>query len=328
MIQYSSTQRFIKGKLFSSIERLLPLPTPVINIQHEGFTFIKKAAAQNFRKGSHIGVYRDLANKKYVIKDYSYRFKDLNFEYLQNEINTLVNLGKWPNNVLKVQIVPIVQYEIRDRRITIVTKFIEAKNIQKLNYIEIENILCRILKYLSSVSKEISRDSLETIPVRKHYMNYTTISINLCRALFKEPNQIHLFLKTWLLYLRYAWLYIFKKATYSIAHTDLSTDNILYDNNADQITLLDTEGMVRADNLYDMSSLPRIYAKYLSPSSILNIINTLNLNHSDKKRLIILMINNCVSEIATEIKGTQNYMNALKGLKNTVEIIAPRLITL
>lgn len=323
--QYLSTPRFFKGKLFSLLENLFDINNQTVSSEHSGYTFVRHTDAINFRPASSVGIYINSRGKKVFIKDYAYKLKNLDFEYLHNEINTLKLLNSKPLERSSVRVPRIINGEDKNRRITVVTEYVEGNTLDHSSRDVMQQVLINVITYLQSQSFKIPASLLKTIPKRLQLFTYITFPFYLVRALLKEPSKVTLFLKGCMVFLRYAPYCIFQQASYGLCHRDLSADNIIYDARKKQSIMLDTECMVQADILSDVALLPRLYVKYLNADQLLSIFHAFHLNRSDLRRLIVLMVTSCVSKISTEQKNARDYINAVSGLNLTVNKLIPAI---
>ncbi len=324
--QYLSSIRFLKGKLLSLLEDVLHIEKNTVSSDHAGYTFIRHTDAINFRTASSVGIYSDTRGNKYIIKDYAYTLKNLEYEYLHNEINTLWIFNNQSLPLTSVRVPRIVHAQDSNGRITLITEYMEGETLDHSTQDKMQQVLIDVITYLHNLSQTTPATILKTIPNRLQILTFVMFPFYLLRALLKEPSESILFLKGCILFLRYTPHCIFQHVPYGICHRDLSADNILYDTRKKQSIILDTECTVRADILYDVALLPRLYTRYLNADQFLSIFRALHLSRADKQRLIVLMIASCIIKIATERKNTRDYTNAIHGLTLTVDTLIPRIV--
>lgn len=312
--------------MFSILEDILHIEKTYVNNNHDNYTLIHHTDAVNFRTGSSVGIYKDINGKKYFIKDYAYTLRNLEYEYLHNEINTLKVFKTKSLPQLKVRTARLVAANDTNNRITVITKYAEGKTLDHFTKITIQNTLIDVLSFFAKTSLTISKPVLSTIPKRTQILTYITFPFYFIRGITKDPTQMKLFLKSASLFLKFAPQSIFESVPYGICHRDLSVDNILYDPRSKYTTVLDTECTVLCDKLYDAALLPRLFIQYLNASQFFLIFQSLHLTHSEIKRLIVLMIAGCIIKIATEKKNSRDYDNATLGLSLVVTKLIPQII--
>lgn len=307
----------------SIIENVFRINRTSVNNEHPGYKFYKNTEAINFRPASSVGIFTNSRGKKVFIKDYGYNLQDLDFEYLHNEINTLKILSEGGQSGQAVRTPQLIEAKDENGRISIIREYVSGKTLEKYSVKVKVELIIKVIRYLQTRTMSIPAPLLKSIGKRSHISAYLTFPLYLLRAAWKEPRAIMLFLKGWLIFQRYMPGCIFQRVKYSLSHRDMSVDNILYDERKKQIILLDTECMVLADFLIDIALLPRLFYQYLGAKEFLSIFRTFGLSRDEYKRLIVLMITSAVSKNATETKNSRDYLNALEGLKLSINTLIP-----
>jgi serine/threonine protein kinase len=317
--------RFIRSKITSMIEEHLPMEQLTVSTKHDGYTFVRKTTARNFRDSSFVGVYKNAKGKSVVIKDYMYHLRNLDYEYLHNEISALELLGCASLAKYSVRVPRLVLQKDENHRITIISEFMSGESIARLTPAQVVKILTTVYTYFWQVSEQIYQKATHYIPLRRKFLLYILFPIYAVRVVINKPSTWKLVCRASYFFGRYSHYILLNKTPYTLTHRDLSPDNILYDKKTKAITVLDAECICMTDKLHDLSSLPRMFIDHLSASDMMGIIDSLSLTGQEKKRLIALLVNNCMNKLATEIKFIEPYTKALDGLNVIVHSIIPAL---
>ena len=215
-----------------------------------------------------LGIYT-LKSRKYFVKTWHGRIKDLNYYFLVNEYLSSgfisQKLKQFNNqNISTPQIVDIYETE---NSFSVVFEFIEAKSLTKYDPDFQAKKIDQVIEMLEKISINLTKQEIDSLPKRELYKYLFLLPIVCLLIIIKKPRIYKTILSS--LYNEFKEVVHNNNLRLILAHRDLTPSNILIKNN--KIYLLDFDSLVL--------TLPEYDKAYISVMPNLENLNKyLNLN--------------------------------------------------
>lgn len=260
--------------------------------------------------------------KKYIIKTIYHRFENLYVKQLRNENHFLNAL-----NSLASKIGSNIPSE--SNLTTMIGKtqtfqsYVNGTELSKYNSRKILYGFDKATKILNNNWIKLDRKTKESLPtVNPTNLNWT-FPIYLLISLLKSGKNYKKILQLGLVYFRCGKFETNDMTRQTIAHRDLTPENIIVGNN-NKINIIDFEVASVADKLTDLALFPRFYIDYLDEKLIINYLTSKITNAKDKIQFIKLTIFYTLQFMTIENINSRYFNESIKYLDLLLFKILPK----
>lgn len=320
---FLTNKRVIKGKFYNYLELLFFKMKKRSFSNLKNYKYIKSFNKYSDNKFSNnVSLYKDLSQKMVVIRRFYYFFKNLKYEQILNEYNMmrlLEHIKTRQENEYQISFPRMISFTDINNEIMMVREYLEGNQLRnKERSIKIKSIKV-ILNHFLLLTEKISKEEKKILPTRTAWYTFSSFPIALFRATIKNPYNILLYLKLFIIFY-FQFLGSHRKQHYVLAHRDLHSNNILIKGH--KIQILDSEIMVLAEQETDIAIISRCYSDEVNQETISNLIAT---HINDKKRFMRLSIYYAIQLLANEPKKSNDYKQTYSYLRNVFPKITSKL---
>ncbi len=281
-----------------------------------GFEFLGSAKASSVRKAGFVSFCRK-DGKKVFMKKHQYKFKDMDYLYILNEASILSMLkshigckfNSGPGTI--VCIGNFLESKDTGSTIYIATSFAEGKMLIEFSEDEKILVLQSCIKVVGELFGKLPNHAKKNISKRGTMSFFLSFPVLGLKLTLRDLKLLPMFLKCSLLFYKNFLSSLNEKSMMSLTHRDLNKENILYDKKTKTATIIDWENTVITDNLYDLATLPWLYANWISEGKLISFLSGHLKTNSSKKRFIALAIYHAIQCISVYNKGSIHYRDVL-----------------
>lgn len=297
-------------------------PRKELSPHMKGYDFVKDLTPVYSPVKNRVVLYRNKAGELVVGKRVSFNLLDLDSEYLRNEANVL----KYLTSLSGVSIQPeFVEYKETAHSAYLVTKSVNGQKIEDLDRHKRSELVLTTLDQLTALSERI-HSKQTAIPKRNILNYYLSMKILCAKLILKNPAQALWYVHILLRFLFTYSLGSLRSMTYGLSHRDLFPDNILYDADANKISVLDWEGAVVTDALYDLSQISVIYTHEIGTETLVSYLKKNLITNSERRRYIGLAILNAVQILSSTPMDHHVFHDVSKNIRTIVDVIQPAIM--
>ncbi len=307
--QFLTTDNFLRGKMFSLLERLHPMRIASIKTNFGKGKWIKKQNKENLTS---VGIFRQ-HTKKVIVKHVSCRFKNLIVRQLLNEASMLTLFGKLTSSIQrKVAFPRVFEYVANNNEAYLVSEYVQGKLLSTASNKKKIEVLTEIQLALREMTENIDTKTRSKLPKRNFSIILPLFWFYLLKLFVRNASipqattLIRLFLENILLSL-------FSKRDLVLSHKDLHDANIIL---GKKIFVIDPEVSVLADPMTDMAHIARYYAKSMTADEIETLLEKLDVTKIGRMRFLALTIFYSIQMMAIREENDPDYVEAYEYLKN------------
>lgn len=321
-----STIEFIKGKVWTLIDRYLPSNKNSVSLKIPHLKFVKRLKPASEKLASRTALYKDIHNKKYVVRSMNYRFETLEYHQLKNEKNIFALLSKITNekkHVLGISFPKIIWERDDSNTYTLVREYSEGTFLKDSSGKEKINTLRVCLKDFKKLTRYMSRDQISHISKRSPYLMIVLFPLYVIRALLKDPQLLAVSMQLSYIFYTNAFRQLIKKPSYVLAHRDLHSENIVIQKH--KISIIDPEITLLAEEQTDLAIVARYYIDEIGTYGVLSLLDEFVKEDSQKEQFLRLTIFYAFQMLAFVPKKHYQYPMAQRYIQQLKENIIPYL---
>ncbi len=324
-LHFLTKTNFLKGLFFSLMEKYTnpQYQKRVFSYQNHKPLKVYKEKLDNINQ-SLVAIFK-LNKKKLLVKKLSYKFHNLSYEHLLNEISMLIilnrsNRAKVKNNTISFpRIYKIVR---KEHEITFAREYIEGKQLSRYSPgIKIKTIISCI-DIFTKLTSQINVNEIKKLPKRSSLEISVTLPLYFIKALAKFPNNFANLISIFKEYYFNLTISTIFRPTYVLSHRDLHSNNIIL--NKMSTYIIDPEICTLAEELTDLSIVSRIYMRELGAKKINELLSYYLISSNDWRIFCRLTIFYTVQILATQKKQSLEYKEGLDYIDYLVEVFLPQ----
>lgn len=259
-----------------------------------------------------VGIYKSKSRKSVVIKSLTSKSNSATIKLLFNEACLYKILDKrYPRTT--VFIPKLLSWFHNNNLAILVREYLPGTPIRNSSPEEKISYYQTTLSNLKSISENLTKKELQILPKRKPWHMFTSLPVLLLIAIYKNPSSAYLLIRCGLLfYYNHLTMSIFNPR-YTVAHRDLTSDNIIKDRN--KLGLIDIETMMLCEEETDIALFPRFYFREIPLDKIYSFLQDKLYTNSKIMRFYRLSIFYAIHFLTIEKTNSEYYAEALNFLK-------------
>lgn len=258
-----------------------------------GYTLVKEYGATNQRTNGGTGEYTKNGTS-YVVKQHTFTRTDLDLVYMQNEVAMLKlfsPVSEFDTSKQTATVPKLIEVIEKKDSLTVVLEKVPGKHLELYSEDKKPAILNKSLAMLTQMTKNLPKDELNRIPHRGPFSYATTFPMLFLQALLKEKNMFPVYFRLFIAFWKnFIASYALAPMPLALAHRDLSSINIMYDDASKRITLIDLENFVFTDSLFDLATIAKAYDREMSKEAMLAFLRSNLKNDNETTRFLALNI--------------------------------------
>jgi thiamine kinase-like enzyme len=259
--QFLTTDNFLRGKVFSVLEKIKPGKIATATKDFGKGKWIKKQNAENLTS---VGVF-EKSRKKVIVKHVSFRFQNLIVRQLLNEASMLTLFSKLASSIeTKIAFPRVFEHVSRNKEAYLVSEYIQGPLLSRSSNDRKIEVLTQVQLALREMSENIDAKTRSKLPKRNISIVFVLFWLYLLTLAIRKVTIPDVFVLV-KLFIKNIFLTAFSKRSLVLSHKDLHDSNIILGKN---ITVIDPEVSVLADPMTDMAHIARYYAKSMSAQEI------------------------------------------------------------
>lgn len=311
-----TVNNLITGKLLAIVEKLINHKI-ISQINSLNLKFVKQYSGKDGLTIMNVGLYSDIKNRKVVVKEYLYEYKNLFYWHIINEVNIL--------NILSDKKIKVKEYNFSfpslikslelHNSVILITELCKGDTLDRYtNDLQVK-VLSSILIYLRKLTSLLSTQELSFIPKRTPVHILVSFPYYLIKAILQDIFNTKSYLLLALSFYRnYINLGYLISNHYFLTHRDLHGKNIII--NGNDVKIIDPGILVMWEKNADLSILPIIYFKSIDPKILLDFVKKQLNNKLEKQRFAALNIYYTIQTLAVMPSKSKDYNEALEYKNN------------
>lgn len=260
-IYFLSKRRLLIGFMLSIFENVFSRTRQLEHFEfEEGMVVCKlKSKPSNWNNSTNI-IFRLKKNKIVIVKKLKFKFKNLAYRQLMNEIGMfefLAHLGAQKVNKHIIKFPKVYKVLVRSNTITFAREYKTGKKLSELSTYHKVNLINLLLLFYANVSNNLEKKYLSRLPKRGYLYIILSFPYYLVVALLKNFHDrsvifalVNIFVSN--LNISRSW-----SNRLHLAHRDLHSQNLII--NKKEIYIIDPEICVLAEKLTDLAIIARVY---------------------------------------------------------------------
>ena len=319
--QFATNKNVIIGIIGSMLEGIFFQNRRTVDRVLKEYTLLHSLRIKKASRGRTVGIYKNRLGEKAILKQLTFRFKNLYYVHLLHEASLLSLLNKYQSKVYGENVFVPKLYKVSERKgqVEVIAQKVDGyplKNFgmeQKLLAIE------KSLIYLRDISQKISEKDMKKIPKKTSSIFLLTFPFYLFIAAIKLRS-MNLFSLFPTFYRNYM---LSKAGRLCIVHRDLHSHNILI--KGKRIYIVDFEVGGLSDEETDVAFVPILYHGEIAIEKIMAFLEKFVRDERQMRRFLALTIFYTVQLLALQSKKSEYYQNASGFVGKLFKSVIPRL---
>lgn len=276
----------------SHLSRLFTAPKTADNDSHfdctNGYRLIADLTPHESEEKNRVGLYTTQTGKEVIIKKHHFDHKDIDYRYILNEARFLRMIKKIDGGM--VEIPELIELVEAKQCIAMVSEKKNGVMIAELPDKKKVEILAVCLNSLEKISSTLKAQETQAVMEKNIAYFALLFPAYIIKCIYYYPALSLYFLRLAMIFYKSLFNSDIFNRTRRIAHCELYPDSILYDEKTEKICIIDWEGALISDRLYDLALVGRYYFEILDEKNLHDLIYRYLNNKKDAERFLALSI--------------------------------------
>lgn len=298
---------FFPRKLFEFLKRIFFANHSRVSDYPAGYKALKQYdlfTGQDFSRS--IGLFEDDKGRKVIVKELFYRFHNLKYHQIINEITVLRLLAELGSRVggITVKFPRLIDWSDDGRKFFEIREYIVGSPLKGYDKDFAVDIIKQCLEGLKKISGSISRVGEKKLSKRSPRFLRWVFPAYFIQAVLRDLKNIRRYIYFFILFYKLDFSSS-SSETLVLAHRDMHSLNIIVQNGKGGI--IDFEVSALAEPETDLAIVARYFAKELGVDRVKKIINDLINNEAGRRNFLRLTIFYAIQSLAIEFKEIEFY---------------------
>jgi len=281
-----------------------------------GYEFDSYANASTSRKTGFVAFYKK-DGKKVFVKKHQYRFKDMDYLYILNEASILEMLKSHlgfkfkSGSGITINIANFLGSRDTGSSIYVATVFEKGTMLKNLPENEIISVLQSCIEIVDGLYEKLPKYFKNNTSKRgslSFLLSFLSLGLKLS---LRDPKNLPIFIECAFIFYKNYFSSLKEKPVTSIAHRDLSKENILYNKESRIATIVDWENAIVTDRLYDIATIPWLYSKSITEEKLIPFLLRNLSTIQSRRRFVAFAIYHAIQCISIYDKKSVHYRDVI-----------------